>query len=305
MRTPRGWLHLMGWGVAAVAAAAAYMSFEAQWVRCRESSLVIPDLPPAWSGLSILHLSDVHAGVFPSNERSLGKVVRWAAPMTPDLVFLTGDVLGDPHRSAACLEMLAQLQPPLGTFAVTGNHEYGIGKGPFAHPRDTNAIWDRAGIILLRDRCVALPSRQDSRIVLCGADYPSGGFGLLEQAEAEDTPGAIVPPPSRPTGSVRTVAPPRAGDEASFPILLIHEPPTPDSPLCRLFPLAFAGHTHGGQLRIPGRKGLVPLTGEEGEYLAGVYAWGKGLIVVSPGIGTSFVPFRLLTRPEATLWRLV
>ena len=90
-----------------------------------------------------------------------------------------------------------------------------------------------------------------------------------------------------------------------FPLLLIHEPPPSDSPLARMFPLAFAGHTHGGQLRVPGRRGLQPLHEDQGDYLGGVYAWGKGRLVVSPGIGTSFLPVRLLTRPEATLWRLV
>lgn len=302
---PRAPLRLLGWGAAAVGGAAAYMAFEAQWVRCRQAVLAVPDLPPAWSGLSILHLSDVHAGVFPSNERSLEKVVRWAVPLAPDLVFLTGDVLGDPDRSAACLKMLTQLRPTLGVFAVTGNHEYGIGKGPLAAPRDTNTLWEQAGVTLLRDRCIALPPRDGSRIVICGADYPSGGFGLLDDAVAQATPCA---PADLGVGARTTptfVATSGAGGERSFAVLLIHEPPAPGSPLARLFPLAFAGHTHGGQLRLPGRSGLKPLNGEESEYLAGVYAWGEGLIVVSRGIGTSFVPFRLLTRPEATLWRLV
>ena len=273
----RATLRPLGWLAAAGVALVAYMAFEAQWVRCRQATLRVPGLPPGRSGLSILHLSDVHAGVFPSNERSLEKVVRWAAPLAPDLVFLTGDVLGDPERGGACLTLLAQLKPGLGTFAVTGNHEYGIGKGPLAHPRDTNYLWKEAGITLLRDRCVALPDRGGARIVLCGADYPSGGFGLLDDIPAK----------------------------SGFPILLIHKPPAADSPLARLFPLAFCGHTHGGQLRLPGRDGLTPFHKEEGDYLAGVYAWGEGLVVVSSGVGTSFLPFRLLTRPEATLWRLV
>jgi len=302
---PRGALRLLAWGAAAGTAAAAYMSFEAQWVRCRQAFLPVPGLPPAWAGLSVLHLSDVHAGVFPSNERSLEKVVRWGTPLAPDLVLLTGDILGDPERSATCLNMLSHLQPALGIFAVTGNHEYGISKGPLAHPRDTNDLWERAGITLLRDRCVALPPRDGSRVVLCGADYPSGGFGLLDGTQVQAAPSAVAPHASRAQAAPETMAALEVGGEGRFPILLIHEPPARGSPLARLFPLAFAGHTHGGQLRLPGRKGLAPLNKEEGEYLAGVYAWGEGLIVVSRGIGTSFVPFRLLTRPEATLWRLV
>lgn len=282
---PRTVVRSLGWAAAAGVAAAAYMAFEAQWVECREADLRVSGLPAAWSGLRVLHLSDVHAGLFPTNEHSLEKVVRWAAARDPDLVLLTGDMLGDPERSRTCLEQLTRLQPPLGKFSVTGNHEYGIGKGPLARPRDTNHLWDEAGITLLRDRCVSLPPRDGSRIILCGADYPTGGFGLVDAGPA--------------------AASSRVHGTGHFPILLIHEPPTPDSPLARLFPLAFSGHTHGGQLRVPGPSGLAPIHQEEGTYLAGVHAWGEGLLVVSRGIGTSFVPFRLLTRPEATLWRLV
>lgn len=266
---------------AAGAAAAAYMAYEAQWVHCREAELVVPGLPTQWSGLRVLHLSDVHAGRFLVNELSLAKVVRWAAPLPLDLVLLTGDILGDPERSRPCLQLLSLLKPHLGMFAVTGNHEYGLGKGPLARPRDARALWREAGITLLTDSCAALPARGGCSLVLCGADYLTGGYGLLE-------PGTV----------------PAAGATAC-PVLLAHKPPPSDSPLAHLFPLAFAGHTHGGQLRAPGPGGLTPIHNEHEEYLAGVHRWGRGSLVVSRGVGVSFLPFRLFTRPEATLWRLV
>jgi len=263
-----------------------YMAFEAQWVRCRQADLPVPGLPPSWSGLTVLHLSDVHAGTFAGNERSFAKVIRWAEPLAPDLVLLTGDILGDPERSKTCLELLARLRPPVGKFAVTGNHEYGLSKAPLARPRDASGLWAEAGVTLLSDSCVALPAREGASLVLCGADYTTGGYGLLEQ------------------GGVSRAAGP-APTEGIFPVLLIHDPPAADSPLAALFPLAFAGHTHGGQLRVPGPSGLTPLHMRGDEYLGGVHRWGAGLMVVSRGIGTSFLPLRLLTRPEATLWRLV
>ena len=292
---------------AAGAAAATYMAFEAQWPACRRAELSVPGLPAPWSGVSVLHLSDVHAGHFATNERSLEKAVSWAAPLEPDLVFLTGDMLGDPRRSARTLELLGRLQPPLGMFAVTGNHEYGLGKGPLARARDVSGLWTTAGVTLLRDSCVALPDRGGSRLALCGADYLTGGFGLLDSAGLGDA--AKAGP--RALGCARIAdlsgaatsnasAPPR-----DFPILLVHRPPPSDSPLAAVFPLAFAGHTHGGQLRIPGASGLRALVDEQDEFLSGVHEWGEGRLVVSRGIGTSFLPFRLLTRPEATLWRLV
>lgn len=273
---------LAGGAAAAGAAAAAYMVYEAQAVRLIRRDLPVPGLPPALSGVTILHLSDVHAGLFPTNEYCLKKVVVWAEKLDPALVFLTGDILGDPRRSRACMDLLARLRPSLGMFAVTGNHEYGLGKGPLARARDVSGLWRELGIELLSDRCVTVPAHGGTSLVICGADYLTGGFGLRSpEGPRTQTPSGVLP------------------------ILLIHEPPPSDSPLARRFPLAFAGHTHGGQLRMPRTKGLVPLHREGGEYLAGVYEWGLGSLVVSRGIGTSFLPFRLFTRPEATLWRLV
>ncbi len=107
------------------------MAYEARWVECRQRDLHVPGLPPAWSGLTVLHLSDVHAGSFSGNERSLDRVVRWAAPLAPDLVLLTGDIIGPPRAVATCLRpALDGCSPTLGMFAVTGNHEYGLSKAP-------------------------------------------------------------------------------------------------------------------------------------------------------------------------------
>lgn len=267
-------------GAAAGAVVAAYMAYEAQWIRCAQADLPVPGLPPSWSGLTVLHLSDVHAGLFPSNQHSLRKAVDWALPLAPDLVVLTGDILGDPSYSEPCLQILGRLNPPFGKFAVTGNHEFGITKGPFGRPRNTDHLWAKANITLLRDECISLPERDHSALVLCGADYLTAGFGLECTAEPFFTARA-------------------------FRILLTHGPPPPDSPLAGHFCLAFAGHTHGGQIRVPTSQGLVPLDPGDEAHLGGVYNWGRGILVVSRGIGTSFLPLRLLTRPEATLWRLV
>lgn len=267
-------------GAAAGAAAAAYMAFEAQWVQCLQENLPVPGLPSAWAGTTILHLSDVHAGIFAVNERSLRKAVEWAEPLHPDLVLLTGDVVGDPRMAGRCLDLLSQLNPPLGKFAVTGNHEYGISKNPLASTRDTTELWQQADITLLRDTCHALPPREGVSLLLCGADYLTNGCGLLGMEKVLTAPGV-------------------------FPVLMSHEPPSPDTPLAQHFALAFAGHTHGGQIRVPKGGSLAPFDDHGEIYLHGVYGWGRGLLVVSRGIGTSFVPLRLLTRPEATLWRLV
>jgi len=261
------------------------MVFEAQWVRCRVVDLALPGLPAECRGLSILHVSDAHIGFFPTNDRALRKAVDWAVSLDLDLVFVTGDMLGQRRGSRRCLDLLARLDPRWGAFAVTGNHEYGLGKGPLARRRNTSDLWASAGITLLKDSCRELTPCPGVRVTVCGADHITGGRTLVD--------------------SEATAAFHNSADSGHLAILLVHEPPPPDSPLAPLFDLVFAGHTHGGQIRIPSRRGLRPVDRGRDDRLSGVHGWGRGRLIVSQGLGTSFLPFRFLTRPEATVWRLV
>lgn len=260
------------------ALATAYMVFESQWLRKRDRALSLPGLPRALQGLSILHLSDVHAGQPGLNLWTLGRAVSWAEGERPDVVVLTGDILGAGRGSERCLELLARLRPPLGMYAVTGNHEYGLSKNPFAH-RAAAIPWEQAGITLLSDRCVTLDTTRNGEtasLVMCGADYLTGGQALVDGG---------------------------AGQEG-LQMLLIHRPPVPADPLGRRFRLALSGHTHGGQIRLPGPRGPVAAHREKMPYMEGVHRWGQGYLGISRGIGTTFLPFRLLTRPEVILYRL-
>ena len=114
-------------------------------------------------------------------------------------------------------------------------------------------------------------------MALCGADYLSGGAPLVEE--------------TLPQG-------------ADLSILLVHRPPQTEDPLSAMFDVTFSGHTHGGQIRVPTPWGLRSLHNDGLPYLEGVHPWGKGLLAVSAGIGTTFLPLRLLTRPQAVIYRL-
>ena len=179
-------------------------------------------------------------------------------------------------------------------FAVTGNHEYGLGKGPLARARDVRGLWARRGSLCCCDGCVALPDRGGSRLVLCGADYLTGGFGLLGGAGAP----AARRPHRRPgvAPALRRQASPSSSSTASAVRLAARgESFRWPSPVIRT----------EANCGFPALPGCARWWTSRGEYLSGVYQWGEGRLVVSRGVGTSFLPFRLLTRPEATLWRLV
>ena len=171
-----------------------------------------------------------------------------------------------------CVEILSQLRPRLGMFAVSGNHEYGLSKNPFAH-RPQIPEWEDSGIRMLRDECVAVTpaERGGARLVVCGADYLTGGHRMRGDLPAD-------------------------GDVS---LLLIHRPPIPGDGLEGRYTMAFAGHTHGGQIRVPTPWGKVRVHREKLPVVEGIHRWGDGWLAVSAGIGTTFLPFRLATRPEA------
>lgn len=269
--------------MAAGAAAAAYMVFESQWLSCREQELLVPGLAAPLVGTTILHLSDVHAGQPGLNLFTLRQAVDWAAPRRPDLVFLTGDILSSGRGGGRCLDILDRLNPRYGAFAVTGNHEYGLSKNPFAH-RPLLSGWEEAGIVLLKDSCRTLEvgsPRGDAKLFVCGADYITGGLPLLKTfPHVSDSP------------------------DGHLSLLLVHRPPEPSDPLGAHFDVAFAGHTHGGQIRLPTPWGWHTPHEVDSSVTEGVHSWGRGRLVVSRGIGTTFLPLRLFTRPEAVLYRL-
>ena len=271
------------------------MLYESQWLQCREELLPVPGLPPALEGLRVLHLTDVHAGQPGLNMWTLSKALAWAGTRHFDLALLTGDILGGGRGADECLNLLSRLHAPLGVFAVPGNHEYGLSKNPFAHRAFTHP-WEAAGIQMLRDECraVLVPDRspasmgvpeadpQSMPLLICGADYLTGGYGL--------------------GGRLREA---RGRVGGGFPILLTHRPPDPDDSIFDSFPLVFAGHTHGGQIRLPSPGGPILVHKEGLPYVEGIHQVRGSVLVLSRGLGTSFLPFRLLTRPEVVLYQLV
>lgn len=273
-----GWLKKAAWvGAAASLGAAGYMLFESQWLRFREADLPVPGLPGDLAGLRVLHLSDIHAGQPSLNLRTLRKALQASSQRDLDLVFVTGDITDGGPASAGCLASLRTLQPRLGIFMVPGNHEYGLSKNPLVRFNGP-ALQGLPGY--LRDSSVRLTAPSGLEFEVCGADYLTRGFGLLDSDN---------------------------GDVAQrpFSILITHRPPDADDPLLGRFPLVFAGHTHGGQIRLPGPAGPFSLHGDSYPYSEGVHRIGGSTVVISRGLGTTFVPFRLLTRPEAVLFTLV
>ena len=248
------------------AALLAYGWFEAGWLRTRVREVRIDGLPPELDGLRIAHLSDFHLGVPGRGRVAVEAAVDWVAERRPDLVCLTGDLLSH-SRGRSLLEALLERVEP---FFVFGNHDVGVTRDPFARRGDLTGL---AGTLLQDDaRTIELRGR---RVQLVGVDPRSYASRRL-------APRGLVDP------------------EAALRILLCHFPVVVRTLPPGAFNLVLAGHMHAGQIvrAVSGRQ--APPRPPARPARRGVYRFGDTVLHVSPGLGTTFVPFRFFARPEVT-----
>lgn len=242
--------------------------------------LATRDLPPAFDGFRIAQISDIHLDEF-TEPFFLERVVRHVNDLKPDMVVLTGDFVTHGSltflngRSAArhCGEILSTLTCPL-RFACLGNHDVAVSAPLVIDSLVAN------GIPVLVDDHVPI-ERGGSRFWLCGVNDPGTTNPRLDLA--------IPPEPNAPV------------------ILMAHEPDYADMvlvhPRGRLVDVMLAGHTHGGQIRLPFMGPLVlPPMGKK--YAEGLFHLQKMQLYVNRGIGAVGIPFRLNCPPEITMFTL-
>jgi predicted MPP superfamily phosphohydrolase len=236
-----------------------------------EANVAVPGLPAAFDGTTLLFVSDVHAGPFLS-KAAFADAFERLATLRPDVVIHGGDLAttnvaeAADHRAA-----ITALEAPLGAFAVFGNHDH--------YTRDVagvGALFESCGVRVLNNTAVAL-ERGGARIALAGIDDWNFGRPHLARALAD----------------ARELAP------AAPVVLVSHNPDAFFEAAARGVALTLAGHTHGGQVRIPGRPVLVRMSRYRLD--EGRYERDGSQIIVSRGLGVSGIPLRLFSPPEALL----
>ena len=225
------------------------------------------------SHLRLAFASDLHAGrMTPTG--TITAAVEALLEASPDLILLGGDfVCSRSEELRLILPSLRRLRAPAGVFAVMGNHDHGADVGTIT------AELEAAGISVLRNRSVRL-AEPFGNVLLVGLDDHLGG--RPRAAAARWDPGCVT-------------------------LLLIHQPSGLLDAGDRPFDLALAGHTHGGQITLPG--GLAPLAASGAlsrRYQAGRYSLAPDRVLcVSVGVGHSLLPFRLGPRTEVLIVDLV
>jgi hypothetical protein len=236
-----------------------------------EAEVSIAGLPQPFDGAGILLITDLHAGPFLS-PAALRLAFDRLQGLQPDVVLLGGDLatslLSEVERQR---QQFSALRAPLGVFAVLGNHDHYTGE-----PAAMRALLEGCGITVLHNRAVTL-RRADRQVTLCGIDDLNCGEPDLDRA----LQGA-------------------AGKETT--ILLSHNPDIFFAAAQRGVDLVLSGHTHGGQIRIPGLPVLVRMSRYRLDH--GHFRLDGSQLVVSRGLGVSGVPLRLACTPEAVFLRL-
>ena len=247
----------------------AWGAFEAGWLRRRVLDVEIDGLPEELAGLRIAHLSDFHLGIRSRGRGATEQAFAWVASRRPDLVCVTGDLASSPRGVPLLVKLLATLERP---YVILGNHDVAATRDPFSQPADLAQLADVA--TLLRDAAATI-EKAGRRIQIVGVDPKSYAAGTARPSQLAD--GA-----------------------ADLRILLCHFPGIECSLQPGAFHLVLAGHLHAGQIVVPHPGGKVSLAHPGSRFSSGLYATRAGPMHISPGTGTTFVPFRFFARPEVT-----
>jgi uncharacterized protein len=259
-------------GVAAAGLGGDMFLAEPRRVLVSRHDVALPALPKELDGLRIAQVSDVH---LPANRPAAERTVELIAAERPEIVVLTGDQCETLEGLAELVAFVGAVRGTAATLAVLGNWDYrggtvgGVAREAYA----------KAGATLLVN--------EHAIVRTGGADLAFAGLDDVLAGEA-DLAAATVGIP--------------AGVEL---IGVVHEPGLTDQPPAAGVPapaLTLSGHTHGGQIRIPGVPAYTP-TGS-GRFVAGWYQARWSRLYVSRGIGTADIRARLFCPPELPIFTL-
>ncbi|HJR49751.1 MAG TPA: metallophosphoesterase [Gemmatimonadales bacterium] len=266
--------------MAAVAAAIPVVEAEAEDdVRVTRLPVFVPNLPAALAGITIAHVTDLHiyeTEPHPAARRALVILER----ERPDLLVVTGDQW-DHRAGVRGYEAWLRARPKgLPAVAVLGNHEYALGRGtPLDIARAARKVHARGEAELLVNETRLIPLRGSHLRV----------FGLDDLRHGDPRPDVFEP----------------LLDPAEPQLWLFHEPGQADRPgwpRAAVPCLMLAGHTHGGQIRLPLVPAVTP--SGSGRYVAGLYATSLGPLYVSRGVGASGPRLRYRCPAEVALFEL-
>ena len=260
---------LRGLGAVAVGAAAGTAAhgfmYERHRIEVTERSLDVAGWPESLAGFRIGFLTDLHRSATVSHQMIAGAVDLVMARQ-PDLVVIGGDYVTNRDRRFVqpAAEALARLAAPHGVFAVLGNHD---------EERDVSPALQAAGFTVLRDARTQIKVR-DEPVDIAGLRYWTHRMPDIARVVRGASPTLI---------------------------LLAHTPKRLVEATALSVPLLLCGHTHGGQIVLPG---IGAVAASEFPVVAGAERRENTTVFVSRGVGTVYVPIRVNCPPEVAILKI-
>jgi uncharacterized protein len=254
----------VGIGATTGALAHGYL-YERHHLELTRETLKVSGLPAPLAGLRVGLITDLHRSDTVPHELIM-RAVKLLMSETPDLVVLGGDYVtwGDRHFVVPSAEALAPLSAPHGVYAVLGNHD---------DDRDMPAALSATGVVVLRDARTRLKIRGET-LDLAGIRYWTRRATDIAHVLRGASPNVI---------------------------LLAHNPLRLVEAAALAVPLVLSGHTHGGQVVLPG---IGAVAAREFPVIAGKGRRDSTEIFVSRGVGTVYVPIRINCPPEVAVLTL-
>jgi len=257
---------VLGGTVGLVGGAAAYgVAYERHRLGATEATLPVAGLPAALNGVRIALLTDIHHSALVGAD-DIRAAVDLTLSLRPDLIVLGGDYVtfGDRTYVEPVAELLAPLHAPQGVYAILGNHD---------DDKDMPAALASKGFTVLKDA--------RTRITVRGEPMDFGGVRYWTRRLVD-------------LAHVMHGALPHA-------ILLAHTPKRLAEAQQLAIPAVISGHTHGGQIVLPG---VGAIAAREFPVIAGLAQRQGTTIFVSRGVGTVYLPIRINCPPEVAVLTL-
>lgn len=233
------------------------------------------NLPDSFNGVKVIHFSDIHYGTG-FNEKRLKNLVNKINSMKPDIVIFTGDLIDKNYNATdsdikTVINYLSKIESKLGKYASVGNHD-------FYNENFDNIMYD-SGFNVLKNNYDTIYNKTNKPIVIYGIDNITYG---------------------NPKVSTLTN---KAIDNISYKIVILHEPDYIDEFINNYdVDLILAGHSHGGQAKLPLIKPFY-LPDNAKNYYDKFYKVENTDIYISNGVGNSIVDFRLFSTPSINVYR--
>jgi hypothetical protein len=219
--------------------------------------------------IKVVQISDLHLRSF---EDIHEKIIHEVNRINPDILFITGDIINELKNLPLLYDYVSQLKASSGIYSVLGNWDH----WSLAGINNIRREYEKANCRLLVNEKVDISLNSINISLICVDDFMAGKPDLTWYKNN----------PLR----------------ASYKILLSHCPGYRDQIGTEAFDLMLSGHTHGGQINIFGYTPYTPRG--SGSYVAGWYNDKKPRLYVNRGIGTIFLPIRIGSRPEVTVFRI-